>query len=99
MVLWVRGLAALSALMVLGSAAGAGCGGLSSSEADLRCEQEQESISFCFNASVLAACEACYESCGDSCVRVASCPLSYECPGQTFGAGGGGASTGGASSQ
>jgi hypothetical protein len=44
---------------------------------------------------VYAACVACYESCGDSCQRVVTCPLTYECPGQTSSAGGGG--SGGAS--
>jgi hypothetical protein len=90
MVLWLRGLGALCAVVVLSSVAAAGCNGLSSDEATLRCQQEQMDIADCFDSSVLAACEACYESCGDSCTRVVTCPITYQCPGQS--------STGGASS-
>jgi hypothetical protein len=96
MVLWLRGLAALSAVVVLSSAA-AGCGdGVSSSEANVLCQQEQMSIADCFDTTVFAACVACYESCGTSCQSVGtSCPLTYECPGSSNGgAGGGGGSSG-----
>ena len=88
MVLWLRGLAALSAVVVVSSAAAAGCTGLSSTDATLRCQQEQMDIADCFDSTVLAACEACYESCGDSCQRTVTCPLTYQCPGDNTGGGG-----------
>jgi hypothetical protein len=94
MVQWVRGLAALSVAAVLLSAAAAGCGGLSASDAELRCKQEQMDIADCFDSNVLTACEACYESCGDSCTRTPTCPLTYSCAGisTTTSSSGGGAS-------
>jgi hypothetical protein len=98
MVLWLRGLAALSAVVVLASAAAGGCSGLSTDEATTRCNEDQADSEFCFDPSVFQACLACYESCGDACQPNATqCPLLYECPGQSSGTGGGGGA-GGASS-
>ena len=81
MMVLMRGLAALAAVALIGAAA-AGCGGLSQSDADIRCNQEKLSKSACFNNSVYLACEACFERCGDSCLpRAGTCPAQYACPG------------------
>jgi hypothetical protein len=80
-------------VVVLASAAAAGCNGLSASESATRCEQEQFDIMDCFPDAVLSSCEACYESCGDSCQRIATCPLTYQCPGQSSSGGGAGGSS------
>ena len=70
-----------------------GCGaGLSKADADLRCDQEKMALSSFFNDQVYAACETCYETCGDGCVRTATSPITYACPGSGAG-GSSGAST------
>jgi hypothetical protein len=77
----MRGLAALAAAGLLGAAA-KGCGGLSPSDADMRCNQEKQAKRTCFDDSVFQGCQACFERCGDSCQSEgASCPLVYVCPG------------------
>jgi hypothetical protein len=78
-----RGLAALAAaafLSVIGCSAG-----LSKADADVRCDQEQAGLADFFNDKVYASCELCYETCGDNCVRNATSPISYVCPGDITG--------------
>jgi Na+-translocating ferredoxin:NAD+ oxidoreductase RNF subunit RnfB len=75
----LRGLAAMSAVALF-SAMVLGCGaGLSKEEADLRCDQEKAALSSFFPDSAYASCEACFEKCGDDCVRLATSPISYSC--------------------
>jgi hypothetical protein len=76
----MRGLAALAAVGFV-AALSAGCGGLSKSDADLRCNQEKASKSACFDDTAYAACEDCYERCGDDCIPQSTCPATYLCPG------------------
>jgi hypothetical protein len=76
----MRSLAA-AATVVLLSAVGAGCGGLSESDAKVRCEQDQQALGYFFDDKVMAACMSCFEDCGDSCVRHSTAPLTYTCPG------------------
>jgi Na+-translocating ferredoxin:NAD+ oxidoreductase RNF subunit RnfB len=81
-----RGVAALAAatfLSVIGCSAG-----LSKADADARCDQEKAGLADFFNDKVYAACESCYEACGDNCVRNATSPISYVCPGDITGTGG-----------
>jgi hypothetical protein len=81
---FVRGLAALAAVAVIVGAA-FGCGGLSQSDADLRCNQEMEAKGQCFDPNVFSLCESCYERCGDSCMPAAgTCPAQYLCPGDSL---------------
>lgn len=92
---FARGLAVLSAAASL-SVLAVGCGaGLSKADADLRCDQEKVALSSFFDDKVYASCEACYEACGDNCVRKATSPISYSCYGIDLGGFGGssGAST------
>jgi anaerobic selenocysteine-containing dehydrogenase len=78
----MRGLAALAAVALIGAVAAAGCGGLSQSDADVRCNLEQQGDSACFDASVYAICQSCFERCGDSCqLQDGTCPAIYQCPG------------------
>jgi hypothetical protein len=58
----------------------AGCGGYGESEAQLRCEIDQENNAACFNDEAFAACLDCYTECGDSCALAESCPIQYTCP-------------------
>jgi len=81
-------LAAVAAAAFLSVIAG-GCGaGLSKADADLRCDQENTSLSSFFNDKVYASCESCYMACGDTCVRKATSPISYSCLGIDVGVGG-----------
>jgi cytochrome c553 len=73
------------------AALGAGCGGLSAGDAQTRCDQDQAALGYFFDDAVMAACVACFEDCGDSCVRHATTPLTYSCSTDT--------STGGAASK
>lgn len=57
----------------------AGCGGLSEADAQVRCDQDQAALGYFFDDTVMAACVACFEDCGDSCVRHATTPLTYSC--------------------
>jgi len=78
-----RGMAAVAAAAFL---AVVGCSaGLSKADADARCDQEKAGLADFFNDKVYAACESCYETCGDSCVRNATSPISYVCPGDGTG--------------
>jgi hypothetical protein len=91
----MRGFAAVAAVAMMAATA-YGCGGLSKSDADIRCNEEQQSKSACFSADTFAACESCYERCGDDCAPQELCPEQYLCPGDspsTGGAGGSGGST------
>jgi hypothetical protein len=79
----LRALAAVSAVAWI-SAVAVGCGGgLSKEDADVRCDQEKAALTACFDDKVYAACEACFEKCGDSCIRGGTCPSTYACPGDT----------------
>jgi hypothetical protein len=80
----LRGLAALAVVAFIAAAAAAGCSGLSQGDADLRCNQEQQAKTFCFDANVYQHCQSCYERCGDSCVPQGLCPEQYLCPGDTL---------------
>ncbi len=80
----VRGLAALAAVALIGVTAALGCSGLSQSDADLRCNEEQQGKSACFDTNVYASCVRCYESCGNDCQPQEMCPEQYLCPGDTL---------------
>jgi hypothetical protein len=85
-----RVFAALVAVVVIAAAA-SGCTGLSKSDADVRCNQEQLSKTACFDGpmgQVFAACESCYERCGNDCTPQETCPETYHCPGDSPGDGG-----------
>jgi len=74
---WVPALAALAALAALV----AGCGGLSTVEAEQRCDQERAAdASGCISDAAYDQCVTCYEECGDDCSRGGSCPAQYSCP-------------------
>src|SRR5260370_1303274 len=89
----MRGLAALAAAGFL-SVIAVGCGaGLSKADADARCHAEQAVLGYFFDPAVYTSCEQCYESCGDSCVRHGTSPISYSCAGGAGGAGGSSATT------
>ncbi len=75
-----RGLAALAAVALIAAACSSG---LSQSDADTRCTQEQESKSSCFDTNVYASCVSCYERCGNDCLPQGDCPEQYLCPGDT----------------
>jgi hypothetical protein len=76
----MRGFAAVATVALLAATA-YGCGGLSKGDADIRCNQEQLDKTACFDADVYAACQSCYERCGDSCAPQELCPEQYLCPG------------------
>jgi hypothetical protein len=71
----------LAGAVALVAAAAACSGGLSQGDADLRCNQEQEAKTACFDANVYQLCQSCYERCGDACVPQGLCPEQYLCPG------------------
>jgi hypothetical protein len=70
---WVPALAALAALIT-------GCGGLSTVEAEQRCDQERAADSTCIREEAYDQCVTCYEECGDDCARGKPCPAQYSCP-------------------
>lgn len=74
----LRALAAVSAMTFLSAMAGCSSG-LSKEDADTRCDQEKASLGAFFDDKVYANCEACFEQCGDTCVRHATSPISYSC--------------------
>ena len=77
---WGHGLAALS-IAALVAALAAGCGGLSTPEAEQRCDQEREAdASQCIDDASYSECVVCYEDCGDDCTRVSGCPGKFSCP-------------------
>lgn len=86
----LRVLVALSAvgLLVVGAAS---CGsGLSEEDAKVRCDQDKTAFqSACFSDTAYEGCMACFQECGDTCVRLSTCPLTYTC--DAFGGTGGGA--------
>jgi hypothetical protein len=81
----VRGLAALAAVAVVVGVA-FGCGGLSQSDADIRCNQEKAAKGSCFanDPNAFTRCESCYERCGNDCQPASTCPAQYLCPGDTL---------------
>jgi hypothetical protein len=85
MMVWMRGLAALSVVVLIASLLGAGAAcsaGLSASDSQIRCTTEQEGKIDCWNDSVTTNnCVSCYERCGNSCTAQATCPSTYLCPG------------------
>lgn len=71
----LRGLVLVSSLGLL-----AGCGGLSTPEAEERCQQEREAdATQCVTEEVYQQCVSCYEECGDDCVALLTCPAQYSC--------------------
>jgi hypothetical protein len=56
-----------------------GCGGYSSEDAKVYCDQEEQALAFCFDEKVYDECIHCYEECGVDCDRTASCPEQYVC--------------------
>ncbi len=81
---FVRGLMALAAVGALAATWAGGCGGLSASDAQVRCNEEQMGKADCFDTNVYNSCVACFENCGDSCTAQEVCPEQYLCPGQTL---------------
>jgi hypothetical protein len=80
----MRGLAAVAAVAFL-LATAYGCGdGLSQSNADLRCNQEQLAKTQCFDTEVYSQCESCMERCGSECAAQNLCPEQYLCPGDSL---------------
>jgi hypothetical protein len=77
----LRGLAAVIAVVLITATAAIGCSGLSQSDSDLRCTQEQTSKSSCFDANVYQSCVSCFERCGNDCLPQGLCPEQYLCPG------------------
>lgn len=58
----------------------AACGGLSTPEAEQRCNQERQANGTnCVTEEAYDECVSCYEECGDSCARLESCPVQYQC--------------------
>jgi hypothetical protein len=79
-----RGLAALAMAAFVAAMVVVGCGnGLSASDADLRCGQEQTSKVFCYDTNVYNSCVSCFERCGNDCLPQGDCPEQYLCPGDT----------------
>ena len=89
----MRGLAAMSAAVVLSVLAFGCSSGLSQTDADARCDSEKAVLADFFNDAVYASCEACYEKCVDDCVRHATSPISYVCPDDGSGGAGGTSTT------
>jgi hypothetical protein len=59
----------------------AGCSGLSTVEAEQRCDQERTADGTgCIDDEAYDACVSCYEDCGDDCARGNACPASFSCP-------------------
>jgi hypothetical protein len=80
----VRGLVA-AAMAAMVAAAAYGCSaGLNTTDATVRCNQEAQAKTQCFDGpdgSVYAACLSCFEQCGDDCTPQELCPEQYLCPG------------------
>ncbi|MCC6555257.1 MAG: hypothetical protein IT372_20020 [Polyangiaceae bacterium] len=70
------------ALALLAPAAlAAGCGGLSTVEAEQRCDQARAAdATDCVNDAAYDQCVSCFEECGDECAKAESCPAQFICP-------------------
>lgn len=74
---WLRRWSVLVSL----SALAAGCGGLSTTEAQQRCDQEREAdATGCITDAAYDLCVSCFEECGDECAHPLSCPATFTCP-------------------
>jgi hypothetical protein len=71
------GLGSLILLSLLGLAAG--CGGLSTKEAQQRCDQASVDATNCMSDEAYKECVICYEDCGDDCTIGESCPYTFAC--------------------
>ncbi|WP_438016218.1 hypothetical protein WMF18_36045 [Sorangium sp. So ce315] len=67
-----------SALLSLVALA-AGCGGLSTEEAQERCDRLRDTVPFCSTDESHAACVSCHEECGDDCEASPTCPQTFAC--------------------
>jgi len=82
----VRGLAAAAMAAVIAAAAYGCNSGLNSTDATVRCNEEQQGKADCFDGldgGVYAACISCYERCGNDCAPQEHCPEQYLCQGDT----------------
>jgi hypothetical protein len=79
----MQGFAAIASVAVIAASAFGCSSGLSKSDADIRCTEEQQSKSSCFDpgGKVYGLCESCYERCGNDCTPQSTCPATYLCPG------------------
>jgi hypothetical protein len=75
----VRHVGSLAAVLALVAVIPLGCGGLSTEDATLRCDQERTSKP-CVTDASYGACITCYEECGDDCNAGDACPETYACP-------------------
>ncbi|WP_437632719.1 hypothetical protein [Sorangium sp. So ce854] len=67
-----------SALLSLVALA-AGCGGLSTEEAQERCDRLRNTVPVCSTDESHAACVSCHEECGDDCEASTACPQTFAC--------------------
>jgi hypothetical protein len=69
----------LAALSV--AALAAACGGLSTVEAEQRCDQERAADAIgCVDDAAYEQCVTCFDDCGDDCTKGTSCPAQFTCP-------------------
>ncbi|WP_437526994.1 hypothetical protein WME79_42000 [Sorangium sp. So ce726] len=57
----------------------AGCGGLSTEEAQQRCAQLRDAVPSCSTDESHDECVSCYEECGDACEPSGACPQTFTC--------------------
>jgi hypothetical protein len=72
-----------AAIAIAIAALAAGCGGLSTVEAEQRCDQERAAEgtgTSCIDDAAYDECVSCYEDCGDDCARGDACPAHFSCP-------------------
>lgn len=72
-------LKSLTLIVSIGLLVAACSGGYSAEDAAGRCDIDTANNSLCSNDETYAACLDCYEECGDECVVVAGCPISFAC--------------------
>ena len=74
------------------SALSLGCSpGLSTPDAEARCDEQRTVQQGCFDDATYAQCVSCFEACGDTCAIAESCPVQYVCSDADGAATGGGA--------
>ncbi len=67
-------------LLAVAGGSAMGCNsGLSTTDAKLRCQEEQQSKGECVTAKAYQQCISCVEMCGDQCQPEAQCPEVYSC--------------------
>ncbi|HVY47517.1 MAG TPA: hypothetical protein VHB21_16625 [Minicystis sp.] len=80
MVRWVFASAFLLCFGGALAATAAGCGsGISDSQVQLFCDQEQASLMNCWDDTSRSSCESCYAECGSMCNAQAKCPERFSC--------------------